>query len=101
MNKQKNTNMEPEERIIEISDEDIEYLFLIIYECFGDPETLSEKMKVSKEKVKLKLEELETKGLIKIEYKDGEIYGSMITSIGAKIYEDPKYKGIKSLWGYK
>ena len=92
---------EQEEKIIEINDEDVEYLFLIIYECFGDPETLSEKLRVPKEKVVAKLEELETKGLITLEYKDGEIYGSMITKIGAKIYEDPKYKGIKSMWGYK
>ena len=90
-----------EERIIEIDDEDIEYLFLIIYECFGDVETLSEKLRVSEEKVKMKLEELESKGLIKIEYQDGKIYGSMITKIGAKVYDQPKYKGIKSLWGYK
>lgn len=92
---------EPEEKIIEVSDEDIEYLFLITYECFGDVESLADLLKLSSEKVKMKLEELETKGLIKIEYKDGEIYGSMLTKIGAKIYDSPKYKGIKALWGYK
>ncbi len=92
---------DPEEKIIEVSDEDIEYLFLITYECFGDVESLAEKLKIPEQKVKAKLEELESKGLIKIEYKDGEIYGSMLTKIGAKIYETPKYKGIKALWGYK
>ena len=94
-------DQEAEEKIIEVSDEDIEYLFLITYECFGDPETLSEKLMIPEKKVKEKLEELDSKGLIKIEYKDGEIYGSMLTKIGAKIYETPKYKGIKALWGYK
>jgi len=94
-------DQEVEEKIIEVSDEDIEYLFLITYECFGDPETLADLLKIPEKKVKVKLEELESKGLIKLEYKDGEIYGSMLTKIGVKIYDSPKYKGIKALWGYK
>ena len=75
---------------MELIKEEYEVLYWIARNGLMDFERLSSKINLKK--VKLIVDKLEKKGLIKISHRDGEIYGFMETELGNKMLEDKKYE---------
>ena len=67
---------------------------------YNNPKLLSEQLNVPKKEAKNKLLELEKKYLIKIEIREGEIYGSQLTKKGKEIWNSKKYSKWKEDLGY-
>ena len=83
-----------------ISKKDFEILHWIEHMCFNNPKQLSEQVEISKQKAEKKLIQFEKRGLIKIEYREGKIYGSQLTDKGKQIWEDDKYLNWKLELGF-
>jgi len=85
---------------MKISREDFEIIFWIEFMGYGDPSRLSGQMNKSEEGVEKRLRGLEERGLIKIELRDGKIYGSSLTSRGVEVFNDKQYLKWKLELGY-
>jgi DNA-binding MarR family transcriptional regulator len=84
-----------EKQNIIIDREDFEALHWIEYMGLNNPNKLAPQLSISKEEANDKLIELERKGLIKIEHREGRIYGSQLTEEGKRVWEDDKYSTIR------
>lgn len=82
-----------------ISKQDFKFLFLIDFMNYNDPNLLSDN-EISEKEAEDKLNELEKRGLIKIEHREGKIYGSQLTEKGKDIMEDKNYLEWKEEFGY-
>lgn len=85
---------------LEISKRDFAILFYVEFQGDNYPKELAKQLKISENEAEAELLRLEKKGLIKIEYREGEIYGSQLTGEGAKIFNDDKYINWKVELGY-
>ncbi len=83
-----------------IDKKDFEFLYLVKFMNYNNPEVLSENVDISKEEAEGKMKELEKMGLIEIEYKEEEIYDSQLTKKGEEFWNDDKYSKWKIELGY-
>ena len=67
---------------------------------YNYPKSISKQMGITEEKAEKKLKEFEKEGLIEIEMRDGEIYGSRLTKKGKNVWDDEKYFKLKGEPGY-
>ncbi len=86
--------------MMEITKNEFEVLYGIEFWNKGDPQGIANVTNISEKDAETLLKSLEEKGLIKIEIRDGKIYGAQLTSKGSEIYEDDKYLNWKLEWGY-
>ena len=77
-----------------------EILHWIEYMNYNNPELLSKQLNITKKEAENKLLELEKKDLIKIEIREGGIYGSQLTEKGKEIWNSKKYSKWKENLGY-
>jgi hypothetical protein len=75
-----------------ISKKDFEIIFSIEFILFNNPKQLSQQLSITEIEAEKKLLEFEAEGLIKIENREGKIYGSQLTKKGLAIFNDPKYE---------
>jgi predicted transcriptional regulator len=75
---------------MELTKEEYEVLYWIARNGLMDFERLS--LNIDLKKAQLIVNKLEKKGLIKISYREGKIYGFMETELGNKMLEDKKYE---------
>jgi len=86
--------------MVEITKKDFEILHWIEYMNYNNPKLLSEQLDISEDEAKKKLLDLEKRGLIKIENREGKIYGSQLTEKGKEIWNNQKYNEWKEELGY-
>ena len=79
---------------------DFEILYWIEYMNYNYPKSISKQIGITEEKAEKKLKEFEKKGLIEIEMRDEEIYGSRLTKKGKNVWDDEKYFKWKEELGY-
>lgn len=85
---------------MKIAKKDFEILHWIEYMNYNNPELLSKQLDITKKEAENKLLELGKKGLIKIETREGEMYGSQLTEKGKEIWNNKKRSKWKEDLGY-
>ncbi len=80
--------------------EDFKAIYWIEHMNYNDPNLLSGEMNITEEEATNKLIDLEKRGLIVIEYREGKIYGSQLTKEGKEIFNGKKYMKWKLELGY-
>ena len=79
---------------------EFEILHWIEYMNYNNPKQLSKQMEISEQEAEDKLRELADKDLIKIEFRNNQIYGSQLTEKGKAILEENGYGKWKEELGF-
>jgi DNA-binding transcriptional regulator LsrR (DeoR family) len=85
---------------MKVTKEEFEAVYWIEYMGYNTPKLLSEIMNITEEEAERILNKLKERGLITIEIRENQFYGSKLTKEGKEIWNDEQYNKWKKDLGY-